>query len=169
MIQSKLFIKKIETTIDEKLITFISKYISESIKNLNKELKELLKLKYAKTSIKISENSTINKSLSQIKVGLKRDDDNIFTPDFYQIHFQNGYIDLKTLEFKKRVMSINYVNLYIKREYKPSSKPQFDKLYNIINKIYPKKEDLEAILFILGSAINGKVTKLQKLVENQLL
>ena len=45
-------------------------------------------MKYAKTSVKISENSTINKSLSQIKVGLKRDDDNIFTPDFYQIHFQ---------------------------------------------------------------------------------
>ena len=73
-------------------------------------------MKYAKTSVKISENSTINKSLSQIKVGLKRDDENIFTPDFYQIHFQNGYLDLKTLEFKKRVMSINYVNLYIKRD-----------------------------------------------------
>ena len=38
-----------------------------------------LKLKYAKTSVQISENSTINKSLSEIKVGLKRDDENIFT------------------------------------------------------------------------------------------
>ena len=160
----KVIYKKIETTIDDELITVISKYISESIKNLNKEQKELLKLKYAKTSVKISENSTINKSLSQIKVGLKRDDDNIFTPDFYQIHFQNGYLDLKTLEFKKRVMGINYVNLYIKRDYKPSSQFQFDKLYSIINKIYPKKEDLEAILFILGSAMTGKVTKLQKLL-----
>ena len=160
----KVIYKKIETTIDEELITVISKYITESIKNLNKEQKELLKLKYSKTSVKISENSTINKSLSQIKVGLKRDDENIFTPDFYQIHFQNGYLDLKTLEFKKRVMSINYVNLYIKRDYKPSSKSQFDQLYSIINKIYPKKEDLEAILFILGSAMTGKVTKLQKLL-----
>jgi phage/plasmid-associated DNA primase len=160
----KVIYKKIETTIDEELITVISKYISESIKNLNKEQKELLKLKYAKTSVKISENSTINKSLSQIKVGLKRDDENIFTPDFYQIHFQNGYLDLKTLVFKKRIMGINYVNLYIKRDYKASSQFQFDKLYSIINKIYPKKEDLEAILFILGSAMTGKVTKLQKLL-----
>jgi hypothetical protein len=31
--------KKVETTIDEELITVISKYISESIKNLNKEQK----------------------------------------------------------------------------------------------------------------------------------
>jgi hypothetical protein len=59
-------------------------------------------------------------------------------------------------------MSINYVNLYIKRDYKSSSKFQFDKLYSIVNKIFPKKEDLEAILFILGSAMTGKVTKLQK-------
>jgi hypothetical protein len=92
-------------------------------------------LKYAKTSVKISENSTINKSLSQIKVELKkRDDDDIFTPDFYQIHFENGYLDLKTLEFKKRVMGLNYVNLYIKSDYKPSSQFQFDKLYSIILK-----------------------------------
>ena len=138
---------KIQTGIDDELITIISKYISESIENLNKEQRELLKLKYVKASFKISENSTINKSLSQIKVGLKRDDENIFTPDFYEIHFQNGYLDLKTLEFKKRVMGINYVNLYIKRDYKPSSQSQFNKLYSIINKIYPKKEDLEAILF----------------------
>ena len=160
----KVIYKQIETTVDEELITIISKYISESIKNLNVEQKELLKLKYSKKIVKISENSTINKSLSQIKVGLKRDDENIFTPDFYQIHFQNGYLDLKTLEFKKRVIGINYVNLYIKRDYKTSSKLQFDKLYSIINKIYPKKEDLEAILFILGSAMTGKVTKLQKLL-----
>ena len=74
----KVIYKKIETTIDEELVTVISKYISESIKNLNKEQKELLKLKYAKTSIKISKNSTINKNLSQIKVGLKRDDTDNF-------------------------------------------------------------------------------------------
>ncbi len=121
-------------------------------------------MKYAKTSVKISENATIIKRLSQIKVGLKRDDENIFTPDFYEIHFQNGYIDLKSLEFKKRVIGINYVNLYIKRDYKTSSQSQFNKLYSIINKIYPKKEDLEAILFILGSAITGKATNLQKLL-----
>jgi hypothetical protein len=44
-------------------------------------------------------------------------------------------------------MGINYVNPYIKRDYKTSSQFQFDKLYSIINKIYPRKEDLEAILF----------------------
>ena len=79
---------KIQTGIDDELITIISKYISESIENLNKEQRELLKLKYAKASFKISENSTINKSLSQIKVGLKRDDDNIFTPDFIKFIFR---------------------------------------------------------------------------------
>ena len=160
----KVIYKQIETTVDEELITIISKYITESIKQLNTKQLLDLKSKYPKTSVKISENATIFKSLFQIKVGLKRDDENIFTPDFYEIHFQNGYLDLKTLEFKKRVIGINYVNLYIKRDYKTSSKLQFDKLYSIINKIYPKKEDLEAVLFILGSAMTGKVTTLQKLL-----
>jgi len=52
--------KKVETTIDEELITVISKYISESIKNLNKEQKELMNMKYQKLANKVSENSTIN-------------------------------------------------------------------------------------------------------------
>ena len=63
----KVIYKKIETTIDEELLTIISKYITESIKQLNTEQRQLLKLKYAKTSVKISENATIVKSLSQIK------------------------------------------------------------------------------------------------------
>ncbi len=37
----KVIYEKIVTTIDDELITVISKYISESIKNLNKEQKEI--------------------------------------------------------------------------------------------------------------------------------
>jgi len=159
---SKVIYKKIETTIDEELLTVISKYITNSIKHLTNEQKQLLS--YNKDSKRISENSTINKSLSQIKVGLKRNDEEIFTPNFYEIHFNNGYIDLKTLEFKERIQGKDYVNLYIKRNYEPSTENQIDKLYSIIKKIYPKKEDLEAILYILGSAITGRATKLQKLL-----
>ena len=70
---SKVIYTKIETTIDEELLTVISKYITNSIKNLTNEQKQLLN--YNKDSKKISENSTINKSLSQIEVGLKRNDE----------------------------------------------------------------------------------------------
>eukprot|EP01038_Epipyxis_sp_PR26KG_P017698 gene17698-24652_t len=161
---SKVIYRKIETTIDEELLTAITKYITQSIKNLNKEQKELLYYKHPEKIVKLSENSTINKMLPQIKVGLKRDEEQIFSPDFYQIHFNNGYIDLKTLKFEQRIMGRDYVNLYIKRDYHESSKYQHEKLNKIIKKIYPNKEDLEAILYILGSALTGKATTLQKLL-----
>eukprot|EP01038_Epipyxis_sp_PR26KG_P017232 gene17232-23756_t len=102
--------------------------------------------------------------LPQINTKIDRSEEPIFTPDFNQIHFNNGYIDLETLDFKQRIKGKNYVNLYIKRDYQESSKYQHEKLYKIIKKIYPNKEDLESILLVLGSAITGKATKMQKLL-----
>jgi phage/plasmid-associated DNA primase len=161
---SKVIYKKVESTLDDELLTCATKYIGQSIKSLTNELKELLKLKYPKESKKISENTTMGKSLSQIRVGLKRDDEDIFTPNFYEIHFQNGFIDLKTLKFHKREIGKHYINCYIKRDYIKSTEKQQNEMQSIIKKIYPKREDYEAMLFILGSAMTGKATKLQKIL-----
>jgi hypothetical protein len=162
---SKVIYKKVEETIDDELLTAITKYIGQSIKALTNEQKELLNLKYPKESKKLSENTTLSKSLSQIiRVGLKRNDENIFVPNFYEIHFQNGFIDLKTLQFKQREIGKHYVNCYIKRDYVKSTESQQNEIHSILKKIYPKKEDYEAMLFILGSALTGKATKLQKIL-----
>jgi hypothetical protein len=155
--------KKIDYMIDEELITIITGYISESKNKLSKENDKLLNQTF-KSYSRISEEIFINKNLKQIKVGLKAEE-NKFKPDFYEIHYKNGFIDIKTKIFKKREIGKHYVCNYINRDYKPSNKEQKEKIYNqVLNKIYPDKNDLNAILFILGSAITGKATKLQKIL-----
>ena len=156
--------KKIDYMIDEELITIITGYISKSKNELSKENDKLLNQINSKAYKTISEESFINKSLKQIKVGLKVDE-NKFKPDFYEIHYKNGFIDIKTNTFKKREIGKHYVCNYINRDYKPSTKEQKNQLYDgVLNKIYPVKTDLNAILFIMGSAITGKATKLQKIL-----
>lgn len=159
---SKLVIyKKVESKEDDdELLTIITKFISVSKKILvNKDNQEL----YDKSFKSFGENMNIQKMLPQIRVGLKREDVP-FSPDFYQIHYRNGFINLKTLKFENRIIGKHFVRAYINREYKPSSKEQQEIILNRIRKIYPVKEDLESILYILGSAMTGKATKEQKIL-----
>jgi len=146
----------------EELITVITGFISASISNLSKEQTKLIKLEH-KSCKSICENCNINKMMSQIIVYIK-DDDEKFLGDFYEIHFKNGYIDMKTLEFKQRVPMKHYVTNYIRCDYKTSSENQKTELLKRISKIYPIKEDLRTILFILGSGLTGKATKEQKIL-----
>jgi phage/plasmid-associated DNA primase len=152
--------KKIEIDEDDELLTIVTKFISVSKKNLiNQDNQELYDPKFKS----FGENVNINKMLPQIRTGLKKEE-NIFTPDFYQIHYRNGFINLKTLKFENRIIGKHFVRAYINRDYKPSSKEQQETILNRIKKIYPVKEDLESILYILGSAMTGKATKEQKIL-----
>lgn len=154
---------KIESkTKDKELQTIITGYINESIKALSKEKQELLQLKYDKGLGKILKNSFINENNSQIITGLK-EKQNLFSGDFYEIHYRNGYIDLKDLKFKQRTQK-HYVCNYIDRMYVKSTKQQQDNLLYHLTQIYPKNEDLEAIMFILGSAMTGRAIKEQKIL-----
>lgn len=144
------------------LITILTGYLSASRNNLNKEQIKLLKLEH-KNFKTLCENSTINKMIPQLSIGLKVEEERFFG-DFYEVHYNNGYIDMKTLEFKQRIPNKHFVCNYIKRDYKKSSKKDRDELLKRLYKIYPKLEDLIAILFILGSGLTGKATKEQKIL-----
>ena len=104
--------KQIEDSIgnkkDDFIISKISCYIETSIKNLNEHEIKSLKYDHQKTFNKICENSNISRSLSQIRVELTMQD-KPFKPDYFKLHFKNGYIDLKTLEFKQRIVG-DYIN-----------------------------------------------------------
>jgi hypothetical protein len=82
-----------------------------------------------------------------------------FNKTLCQIHFNNGYMDLKDLQFKQREISKHYVTNYIDRDYKPSTSEQRTKLLNPLKMIYPDKQDLECILEYLGSALSGISSK----------
>ena len=78
----------------------------------------------------------------------------------YQIHFLNGYIDIRTKEFKKREIgksaNVTYV---IGRDYKESKQKHRDEIFKILDKIYDKKCDMDAVFMCAGSAITGDSKK----------
>lgn len=81
-----------------------------------------------------------------------------------QLHFKNGYIDVKTKKFKKRTHK-NLITKYIDRDYKPSTQKQKKEFVDrYLKPIYPKKEDLDCIISIIGSALTGKSTKEQDMI-----
>jgi len=107
--------KIVSKTKDKELQTAITSFINESLKALPEQKKENLILKYDKKIKQILKNTFINENNSQIITGLK-EKQNKFQGDFYEIHYRNGFIDLKTLEFKRRT-SKHYVCNYIDRDY----------------------------------------------------
>lgn len=155
--------KLIKNNIPNMLITITTSYLSKSKQNLNKEQSKLLSLERKSEFKKLCENATINKMLPQLMTTLI-DDEIRFEGDFYEIHYKNGYIDLKTLKFEKRIPNKHFVTNYISRNYKPSSKAQREEFLRRIKTIYPNEEDLIAILFILGTALTGKATLEQKIL-----
>lgn len=82
---------------------------------------------------------------------------NKVTLDSYlgQIHFLNGYIDLKDKTFKQRT-SKDMITKVIQREYKASKNKSKNLLRKIFKQIYPIDEDLETMLMIFGSGLTGK-------------
>ncbi len=150
---------------DDIIITLGVRFLTQSLHfiKLNKLNYEMLQKVY-KTQLKhLCTNDTIRKILSQLRTGLKND--GIFKPLFNQIHYKNGYIDITTLTFKQREFKKDYTYFYIDREYKKSTQEQMDKINaDILYKIYPKKEDCEAIKHVLGSALTGKATREQMIL-----
>lgn len=160
--------QKVEHDEEDQLISVISEYIYNSIEQEKKTNKKYFKSEefretYWKFFLEIQENSFIRKMLPQIKIKLIQTE-NLFSPDYYQIHYTNGFIDMKTKEFKNRVIGEHFVRAYIHRDYIPSTEAQRNKLLSSISKIYRNKEDLDAILYILGSSLTGKSTREQKIL-----
>lgn len=149
--------------IDDKLgviVTFVldnlyNKYFSETDKKMSNEIKGFNK---------IFKNSDIKEYIPQLieLLTVKK----LVVNDFKnEIHFMNGYIDLKTHEFKKR--ELNYEKgistLTINRNYtKSDEKTQKEIMKNIIYKVLQNKEDVDRFLLHLGCGIMKDGAKHQK-------
>lgn len=137
--------------IENKVLTIVSELNSESYLELNEEQQELLSKNKAFNSFRT--NAGVKKYLPQLIEYMTKD--NIKFDDYkYQIHFRNGYLDLKDYKFKKR-KDKQYILSYIDRDYKPSNKKYRDIIQKTINKIYPNKQDRNIILNVIGSAFTG--------------
>jgi len=138
-----------------KLITMITFYLQKSYQGLSDDKQDILKYKYAKNFFQMFENTSVEKYYNQI-ITLLEKNDTTFDDTPYQIHFNNGYFDLKDKSFKERILHTHYITKFIKRDYSKSSKKERDEMMKHIRKIYPDNEDLKCILTILGSALTGK-------------
>ncbi len=154
---------KVADEIFEKLVTLVSYLIESSFKALSKTSQRLIQSDYAKTYRAIFSNADIKRYYEQLKVSLQNDDVD-FDVTMNEIHFNNGYYDLKKGKFKDRQVETHYVTHCIKRDYQSSTKDDQKVMKNHISKIYPTKEDMECILFVLGSALSGTATKDQEII-----
>lgn len=154
---------KVVDEVYEKLITLVSCLLEESFKGLSTEHQRLIKSEHAKTYRSIFANSDIKKYYEQLKVALQNDDIQ-FDVTINEIHFNNGYYNLKDGKFQSRDVNKHYITHYIKRDYKSSTKDERKAMKNLVSKIYPTKEDLDCIIFVLGSSLSGTSTKDQEIV-----
>ncbi len=127
-------------------------------------------------------------NLNLIKTNLRVSDEIFNNPKIGEIHFKDGYIDLKNLEFRERKRT-DYMTFCIFRNFKPENgteklyKDAKTKLLKIINQIYPDENDKNCVLesfsealigissksqynlFLLGMGSSGKST-LMKIIKN---
>jgi phage/plasmid-associated DNA primase len=137
---------------ESKLLTYVSSYIQESYQSLSPKDKNKMndKTKYHV----IFSNANIKTYLPQLteKIGINNIEFDKYTN---KIHFNNGYINLEKLIFYKRTIGRDYITDYIKYDYKKSTEEEQNQLMHHVKKIYSNSEDLESILYTIGSALSG--------------
>ena len=123
---------------DEKEITYeilneVTLLLEKSKDNLDSKQRDDLKLMFKDKFTNLSKNATINKIMPQMKRYITIDEEDEFIKNLdntkHEIHFYNGYIDMKSKVFKKRDINKKPVTFVIPRNYKPRKtkqrKPEF--------------------------------------------
>ena len=150
-------IYKVENDRDDMLLYTINKLITKTIKSYDGiETTKVMNIdpkKYAS----LRQDGSIKKYLSRVNMQLKRNDINFDTVKG-QIHFNDGYYDLETYDFKERD-GTQYVTKCISRNYKESTKAQRNVVRKIFEKIYVDKKDLDIIFTIISMCLSGEMTK----------
>lgn len=143
------------TTCKTKLMTLITLYLQKSFEHLSAEDQESFKRSnQGKQFANLFQNREVESYYSQLITQLEK---NVtFDSNLNEIHFENGYYDIKNETFKVRELHTHYVTHYVHRDYVQSTQAEQNEIMHHIRKIYPSKEDLEIILLILGSALSGK-------------
>ena len=147
------------------LTTIIGTFLSTSVKRLSNEDIEALKAECGSKCINAQTSDlAISKYLQRVVTKLNSDGDD-FDKYEKQIHFKNGYIDVKTGIFNKRnsSMRVRRCNV-IERNYKPSTEEQRKFIMEKIMEIYPNEEDREVMMLIFGSAISGNGSLLNSML-----
>ena len=143
---------------ENELLTIVTQLIEDSFNALNENEKQQLKADHSKTYQTIFKNASVKLYQPQLYTMLTRNDV-IFDTTPAEIHFENGYMDMRTSEFKKRNPKTHFIMHYIARDYVQSTHQQRKKVRKELNKVYPIAEDLTSILSVLGSALSWESSR----------
>ena len=146
---------------ENKIITSISLLLQQSFKALSDIEKELMMSKYSKLYRGIFKNSSVSAYLPQVRVFLTNYDIDFNKPHLNEIHFLNGYFNIKTNKFQSRIVDKHYISHFIKREYKEQTIEMKDKVYKDLKKIYFDEDDLNYLMMTYGIALTGRSTNEQ--------
>jgi hypothetical protein len=148
----------LEGDLKDLLTVEVSSYLSTSARALDSVIQQNLNLKYKKEFVCTFSNAKISTYALQLMNRFKKDDI-VLDVTLNEIHFNNGYMDLKTLEFKQRDLTKHFITRYIKRNYTKSNEKNRNIMMKEVRKIIPNNEDLEAILMEFGSALTGESSR----------
>jgi len=151
-----------ETDIKIKLESEVTKLTQKSFEKLPPLEAENLIYKFPKAYRSIFSNNSIGTYYSQLIVILT--EQIIFNVNIGEMHFKNGYMDLKDLKFKKREVGKHYITKYIERDYKPSTQANQAEIRKVFKQIYPDDADFNCVSMMLGASLTGKSTINQDLL-----
>lgn len=142
------------------LVTLVSKLYSDSIDKLTAGQKQQLRDDLYKEYKQFEKNTEINQFIPQLSMMLTREKI-VFDYTPYQIHFNNGYVDVRDKKLHKR-NDKHYITKCISRDYKQSTKEERQQYMNIISQIYPNKSDRDLILLYISIALSWQSTTLSE-------
>ena len=130
--------------------------IQESYINLSKKEQDELLGKY-RTNItnKLLKSNFCDDFLDDIIQNLVRNDINFNDPNKYEIHFSNGYFDLKAKVLKPRSKEKHYISVYIPRKYKKPKRAIVKEIKDELRKIINNKDDRDYLLSTLARSLTG--------------
>lgn len=140
------------------LESFITGFINTSMNAILEEERVALSDDAGKNTMNyLRGNGFLKNNKSQITSDLKLFGtlSELFGPELKKIHFENGYLDLSTLEFKQRELGVDIIrhSVVIQRKYEPANDFHKEDLLKSIRKIYPKNDEFEYMLYKFGSAL----------------
>ena len=95
--------------------------------------------------------------VKDIKQKIVRNDIDFYSPNKYEIHFANGYFDLKNFTMKKRNPDNHFISVYINRVFDIPEIKYIDEIEELTSQIMANQDDKNYIFKTFGASLTGDV------------
>ena len=145
----------------EFILMNIRKLLEISHSKLEDKERENFDLKYSKIVSNLLKSTYAKDYVNDIICDLVRDNVDFYDPNKYEIHFRNGYFDLKAFEFKPRDQKKHFISVYINRDFKIPDAKIIDEVEKLTSQIIPNQDDKNYIFKDFGASLTGDVIDAQ--------